>query len=98
MHALRGFRRCGVDAANARMRVGATHESRVQRAGQAHVVNEAAVPGEQRRVFLALDRGPKPFRSHSFLRYARLVSLIVRSVAARRDLHHNSRSALNWAT
>ena len=59
MHAGERSRRLGADTADFRMRMGAAHERGMKRSGQAHVVDEAALAGEQRRILLALDRGAR---------------------------------------
>ena len=43
---------------------GAAHEAGVQRAGHLYIVDEAAAPGEQRRIFEARDAGAEMFRAH----------------------------------
>src|SRR3984893_19084794 len=40
------------------MRVGTAHEGRVQRGRSSNIVDEAALAGEQRRIFQAGDTGP----------------------------------------
>jgi hypothetical protein len=67
MHAGERSRRVSADAEDFRMRIGAAHEGRMKRSRQAQIVDEAALAGEQRRILLALDRGPEPLRSHGML-------------------------------
>ena len=57
--------RRAVDAANAGVAVGAADESRVQHAGQVHVIDELAAPGEQGRVFEARDPCAEVLRAHA---------------------------------
>jgi hypothetical protein len=45
----------GVDGVDARVRVGAAHDRRVQHAGDGDVVDVAAVAGEEASIFLAAD-------------------------------------------
>ena len=64
VHAGHRERRDGVDRADPGMGVRAAHEAGVQRAGKLDVVDEAAAPGEQRRIFEARDAGAEMFRAH----------------------------------
>ena len=59
-----GARRGAVDLAEAGMGVRAPHERGVQHAGQVHVIDELAPPGEQRRVFEARDPCAEVLRAH----------------------------------
>ena len=59
-----GASRRAVDAADAGVAMGAADEGRVQRAGQAHVVDELTSPGEERGVFEARDPCAKVLRAH----------------------------------
>ena len=67
MDAGHGAGRRAVDAADAGVAVRAAHEGRVQRAGQAHVIDKLAPPGQQRRVFEARDPCAKVLRAHAGL-------------------------------
>src|SRR5216684_3914259 len=44
----------------------AADERCMKRARQPHVIDEAPLPGEKRRILLSLDCSPEPFRSHNF--------------------------------
>src|SRR5436190_23863417 len=63
--------RLRADADDFRMRIGAAHESRMKCSRQAQIVDEAALAGEQRRILLALDRGPEPLCSHGIFHLLR---------------------------
>ena len=73
--------------AEAGVGVGAAHEGRVQRAGQAHVVDELAPPGQQRGVFEARDPCAEMLRAHLGLSREndRLPAWAGRRVSAGRD-------------
>ncbi len=88
MHAGEPSCRLGADAADFRVRIGAAHERGVQCSGQAHVVDEAALAGEQRRILLALDRGAEPLRSHGMLCPLRPVSPVV--AMGRGKIHYHA--------
>jgi pyruvate dehydrogenase E1 component alpha subunit/2-oxoisovalerate dehydrogenase E1 component alpha subunit len=56
-HAVERARRGAVDAAHVGVRVRAADDRGVQQAGETQVVDVAAAPGDESRVFLALERG-----------------------------------------
>ena len=64
VHAGHGERRRNVDGANLGMGMRSAHEACVQCAGYLDIIDEAAAPGEQRRIFEARDAGAEMFRAH----------------------------------